>query len=165
MFGDASAPFRAQFVAQENAHRRKGRFPLAAETVEKSTYMDDSLDSTLSEDQAVELYTQLDGLWKLAGMEPRKWVSNSCSVLERIPKDKRAAKINLDQGTIPLMKTLGVLWLAEEDKFSFEIDALLNSPYTKRSLLSKVSTIFDISFCVASKDSVARTLETRIRMG
>ena len=158
VFGDASAPFRAQFVAQENAHRHKGRFPLAAETVEKSTYMDDSLDSTLSEDQAVELYTQLDGLWKLAGMEPRKWVSNSCSVLERIPKDKRAAKINLDQGTIPLMKTLGVLWLAEEDKFSFEID-----------MLGKVSTIFDplglISPCVASKDSVARTLETRIRMG
>ena len=55
VFGDASAPFRAQFVAQENARCHKGTFPLAAETIQKSTYMDDSLDSARTEEEAIEL--------------------------------------------------------------------------------------------------------------
>ena len=35
----------AQFVAQKNARRLQDVYPLAAETVLKSTYMDDSIDS------------------------------------------------------------------------------------------------------------------------
>ena len=46
--------------------------------------MDDSLDSTRTVDEVIGLYNQLDSLWKLAGIEPRKWVSNSDSVLENI---------------------------------------------------------------------------------
>ena len=45
VFGDASAPFSAQFVSQQNAEIHKEEFPLAAETVKKLSYMDDSLDS------------------------------------------------------------------------------------------------------------------------
>ena len=35
----------SQFVAQENARRNQDRYPLATETVLKSTYMDDSINS------------------------------------------------------------------------------------------------------------------------
>ena len=52
MFGDASAPFRAQFVSQQNARIHKETFPLASETVRKSTYMDDSLNSNKNNDTA-----------------------------------------------------------------------------------------------------------------
>ena len=44
VFGKNSAPMESQFVAQENARRNQGRYPLAAETVLKSTYMGDSID-------------------------------------------------------------------------------------------------------------------------
>ncbi len=143
VFGDASAPFRAQFVARENAQCHKEAFPLAAETVIKSTYMDDSLDSTRTDEEAIEFYNQLDQLWKLAGMEPRKWVSNSCSVLDNIPSEKRAAQVDLEQGTMPSIKTLGVLWLAKYDVFSFQVEVVLQMQFTKRSLLSRVAKIFD----------------------
>ncbi|XP_074629536.1 uncharacterized protein LOC141887142 [Acropora palmata] len=42
VFGKNSGPFKAQFIAQENARRHQAEFPLAAETVLQSTYMDDS---------------------------------------------------------------------------------------------------------------------------
>ena len=45
VFGKYSAPMESQFVAQENARRNQDRYPLATETVLKSTYMDDSINS------------------------------------------------------------------------------------------------------------------------
>ena len=46
----------SQFVAKENARRNQDRYPLAAETVLKSTYMDDSIDSVENDEEGVELY-------------------------------------------------------------------------------------------------------------
>jgi hypothetical protein len=144
VFGDASAPFRAQFVSQENAEIHKEEFPLAAETVKKSTYMDDSLDSVKTEETAIELYRQLIGLWGKAGMQPRKWLSNSPAVLKVIPKEHRAAEVDLDRHSLPATKTLGLLWLASFDLFSFRVtDQSITTRLTKRTILSKVATIFD----------------------
>ena len=72
VFGVASAPFRAQFVSLENAKVYEKEFPLAAETVRKSTYMDDSLDSTKDNDSAIQLFQELQSLWNKAGMKARK---------------------------------------------------------------------------------------------
>ena len=69
VFGKNSAPMELQFVAQENARRHQEQFPKAAETVLKSTYMDDSIDSVETDVEGIELYQQLDALWKLAGMK------------------------------------------------------------------------------------------------
>lgn len=55
VFGDASAPFRAQYVAQENAQIRHDEFRLAAETMKESTYMDDTLDSVKMVVSAIRL--------------------------------------------------------------------------------------------------------------
>ena len=69
-------------MAQENARRFQDRYPLAAETVLKSTYMDDSIDSVEDEPTAETLQKELQELWKTAGMEARKWVSNSKQVIQ-----------------------------------------------------------------------------------
>jgi hypothetical protein len=121
VFGDASAPFRAQFVSQQTAEIYKEKFPLAAETVKKSTYMDDSLDSVKTPEIAIELYQQLTDLWGKAGMQPRKWLSNSPVMLEVIPREHRAAEVDLDRHSLPATKTLGLLWLASSDQFSFGV--------------------------------------------
>ena len=47
-------------------------YPLASETVLKSTYMDDSMDSVLDDSQGMELFKELDKLWSKAGMHARK---------------------------------------------------------------------------------------------
>ena len=72
VFGKNSAPMEAQFVAQENARRNQDRYPLAAETVLTSTYMDDSIDSVENDEEGVELYRQLKALWGAANMQARK---------------------------------------------------------------------------------------------
>lgn len=46
----------SQFVAQENARRNQETYPLAAETVLESTYIDDSIDSVETEEEGIELY-------------------------------------------------------------------------------------------------------------
>ena len=75
VFGDASAPFRAQYVSQENARIYQKEFPHASTTVCKSTYMDDSLDSVRENQMAIQLFEELQALWAKAGMKARKWLS------------------------------------------------------------------------------------------
>ena len=70
VFGKNSAPMESQFVAQENAPRNQDHYPLAAETVLKSTYMDDSIDSVENDEEGVELYRQLKALWGIATCMP-----------------------------------------------------------------------------------------------
>ena len=72
VFGVNSSPFQAQFVAQTHAEKHKDEFPKAAETVLKSTYMDDSMDSVVDESQGIKLYEELNQLWSKARMQAHK---------------------------------------------------------------------------------------------
>ena len=144
VFGKNSAPMESQFVAQENARRNQDRYPLAAETVLKSTYMDDSIDSVEKDEGGVELYRQLKALWGAANMQARKWISNSPEVMEKIPAEERATEIVIDSGQDPIMKTLGISWNSTKDEFT--VTASPVSPgfqTTKRNILRKIATIFD----------------------
>ena len=118
--------------------------PMASETALKSIYMDDSMDSVQDEEKGVKLYHQLAALWNKAGMRARKWLSNSPEVLSAIPVEDRASEIDLDSGELPTVKTLGILWRAKEDIFSFHSSPPEeNQIITKRSFLSTIATLFD----------------------
>jgi hypothetical protein len=52
VFGINLSPFHAQFVVQQHANSLKKKFPMAVETVLKSTNMDDSMDSVSNDTQA-----------------------------------------------------------------------------------------------------------------
>ena len=141
-----ASPFLAQFVSQEHARKYADQYPRAAETVLKSTFMDDSMDSVVTADDAVHLYTQLSELWGKAGMCARKWLSNSPSVLEHIPPTERApSQIDLNEGDSQVIKTLGVTWIANDDVFTFNVngECEFNSLPTKRNFLKKIATVFD----------------------
>lgn len=69
---------------------------MAAETVLKSTYMDNSMDSVLNDEQGIKLYNQLSQLRGKAGMHARKWLSNSLVVLQSIPEEDRASEVQLE---------------------------------------------------------------------
>ena len=62
VFGVNSSPFLAQFVVQEHARKHQSQFPLGAETILKSTYMDDSMDLVPDKEMGIELYKQLSQL-------------------------------------------------------------------------------------------------------
>ena len=118
VFGKNSAPMEAQFVAQENARRHQDVYPMAAETVLKSTYMDDSIDSVETVQDGIQLYKELDSLWGIAGMQARKWVSNSLEVVEATPEADRATELQISEGQEPVVKTLGISWNSTEDTFT-----------------------------------------------
>ena len=53
-------------------------------------------------------------------MQTHKWLSNSLKVLENIPSQYRASEVNFNDKEVSPIKTLGVLWLATEDVFTFK---------------------------------------------
>ena len=143
VFGDASGPFRAQYVSQENARIYQKEFPHASTTVCKSTYLDDSLDSVRDNQTAIQLFEELQRLWAKAGMKTRKWLSNSSEVLTKIHQELRAYEINL-KDSLPTAKTLGILWQAQQDVLTFQAKKLPEEEkLTKRIILSKVAGGFD----------------------
>lgn len=59
VFGVNSSPFQAQNVVQQHAKTYNDYYPLVAATILKSTYMDDSMGSVLTEEKGIELYIHL----------------------------------------------------------------------------------------------------------
>ena len=137
VFGINSSPFQAQYVSQSHAEKNQDKLPVAAETVLCSTYMDDSMDSKPTEKEAINLYRELSRLWSTANMHARKWLSNSSNVLREIPEQDRASEVDLNRGEFPSVKTLGVMWKAKDDMFTFKcnFDSALSNPTTKREFL------------------------------
>jgi len=62
VFGVNSSPFLVQFVVQEHVWKHQSQSPLGPETVLKSTYMDDNMDSVPDNETGIELYKQLSQL-------------------------------------------------------------------------------------------------------
>lgn len=144
VFGKNSAPMESQFVAQENARKHQDVYPLAAETVLKSTYMDDSIDSVETVEDGIQLYKQLDNLWGKAGMQARKWISNSPEVVAATPEAERATELQISEGQDPVVKTLGISWNSVEDTFTISTGKLsAELQLTKRNVLRKIATVFD----------------------
>ena len=145
VFGVNAAPFIAQYVAQQTAREHLKSHPLAAEAILASTYMDDTMDSAENLEQGLALHQELTELWGKAKMKPRKWVSNSAELLKSIPAEDRAAQLDLSQGELPSLKTLGVSWDGQDDSFffCFQPPDLTSQLITKRFFLARVATVFD----------------------
>ena len=79
-------------------------------------------------------------------MHARKWLSNDSAVLAKVPTSDRATQLDLSSNDceLPSTKTLGVLWSAESDTFSFRLTAPAEDMVlTKRNILKKVAAVFD----------------------
>ena len=77
-------------------------------------------------------------------MKPHKWLSNSRKVLDRIPLEERVRKIDIKDNILPSRKTLGIVWMVEEDTFTFLSNNVDDDfTYTKRNFLKEISTLFD----------------------
>jgi len=144
VFGVNVSPFLAQFVIRHHAQKLQENYGRATETVLQSTYMDDSMDSVVNEKEGISLYRQLSELWEKAGMHAHKWLSNSQEVLDAVPPQDRASQLELDENGSLAVKTLGIIWKANEDVFTFKSKPIESyfKP-TKRNVLKKVATLFD----------------------
>ncbi|PFX11031.1 hypothetical protein AWC38_SpisGene25554, partial [Stylophora pistillata] len=97
------------------------------------------------EGKAVELIEGLRQSCKKGGFRLTKFTSNSRAVLESIPEDERSKEvrsITLDCHNLPIERALGIQWCVQSDCFGFRI--VINSkPFTRRGVMSTISSIFD----------------------
>ncbi|XP_065079713.1 uncharacterized protein LOC135702590 [Ochlerotatus camptorhynchus] len=152
IFGSTCSPCSAQFVKNLNASEQSSEFPRAAAAVVENHYVDDYLDSVDTIEEAVQLAKEVKTVHERGGFELRHWLSSSAEVLKKIGEEPTESTKNFVVGKgSGSERVLGMIWLPQEDLFSFaihfrsDLEKLLNgiSYPTKRELLSLVMSVFD----------------------
>ena len=143
--------------------RTKITYPRAADTVDKAMYVDDVLDSVETIAEAKEVRKQTTDVLAGAGFALRKWMSNLVEVIEDIPVEDRLPGLQIDDGHLPTLKTLGVSWQADGDVFTFRVQTP-SSPEvpTKRHMLRSIAQLFDPLQFLAPFTLEAKILMQRI---
>ena len=128
-FGVSASSFAANMAMKQNAVDHAVRYPRAAEAVEKSFYVDDCLTGADSEEDAIELQTELQDLFSHGKFLLRKWNSSEPAVLNHLSSDLKIA-----QPMQPMpdpdhyTKTLGIEWNAQMDHFRLTIQSCHQQP-------------------------------------
>ena len=86
-FGVSASPFAANMAVMQNAREYAVRYPLAAEAVKKSFYVDDCLSGADTVSDAIEMQTQLQNLFDEGGFTLRKWNASEKAVLDHVSPD------------------------------------------------------------------------------
>ena len=86
-FGVSASCFAANMAVRQNARDLAHEYPLAAETVERSFYVDDCLSGADDIKTVITLQRQLQDLFSSGGFLLRKWNSSEASILRDIPSE------------------------------------------------------------------------------
>ena len=95
--------------------------------------------------KAIQFIDDICKLMKDGGFRLTKWISNCREVLQYIPESERAKEVkelDFTKDNLPAERALGVTWLVETDAFSFKTSSS-ERPFTRRGLLSMVSSVYD----------------------
>ena len=144
VFGATDSPCCANYCLKRTAEDNKDEYDISVvETVRRHFYVDDMLRALKNEEIAIEVAKGSMDLLSRGGFRLTKFLSNSRTVLQAIPVEKRALPdLDLDLDQLPIERTLGVHWNVEDDMFCFKIK-LCDKPNTKRGVLSCVSSFYD----------------------
>ena len=128
VFGELSAPSRANYTLRRNADENGEDLPLGVRADFQHFYVDDCLPSTDSREEAIEMRKQM---LRRGGFRVHKWLTNDPDVLATIPKS---------EDKLPTDTPLGVIWDAQEDMLQFT--GLKNDlDKTKRKILSQTFSV------------------------
>ncbi|KAK3751574.1 hypothetical protein QZH41_007536 [Actinostola sp. cb2023] len=152
LFGAASFPGCANFGLKRAADDGEEEFGTqAAAFIRDDFYVDDGLKSTPTVSEAINLIESSKAICAKAGMRLHKLTCNSKEVLQAIhieDRSKNIREIDLKVDPLPIERALGVVWCVEDDSFQFRIE-LRDRPFTRRGVLSTVSSIYDPNGYVA----------------
>lgn len=150
IFGSVSSPSVAQFVKNFNAKQFENED--LDEAMIKQHYVDDYLDGTNTEEEAVIKIKKIIEVHKAGGFEMVNWISNSKSVLDTIPEGLVSNDVkNLKIDDTYVERVLGLFWNPVDDSFTFsvsfkKVDADIvngNRTPTKRQVLQVLMSVFD----------------------
>ena len=146
-FGISASCFAANMAVKQNAIEQADQYPLAAEAVHKSFYIDDRLTGADDMESAIALQRQLQNLFAHGGFTLRKWNSSKPLVLQAIqPELRESGEVHSISGfACNYAKTLGLEWNTTTDMFHFAISIPPSSEVVmKRILVSDIAKVFDI---------------------
>ncbi len=145
-FGVSASSFAANMAVKQNAVDLAHEYPLAAEAVKKSFYVDDGLTGADDVKTAITLQEQLQVLFSRGGILLRKWNSSEASVLRGIsPELRESRELRPISDASSYTKTLGLEWNTATDQFRLTISKLPSSEnITKRMLASDIAKVFDV---------------------
>ena len=171
-FGLCPSPAMLGAVISHHLEQYRSEEPKLVELIESSLYVDNLVCGAENEDQAFGLYTKSKSILCKAGMNLRKWNSNSNTLVERIQSVENSLHNNQSvpssvvavteeeasfaksttcgQGHVESgsnLSLLGLFWNSQTDHFSFDFTELItyahNLPANRRSLLKVTAKIFD----------------------
>ncbi|XP_063826513.1 uncharacterized protein LOC135075998 [Ostrinia nubilalis] len=146
-YGTKSAPFLALRTMKQLANDEAERYPLASQVLLNNVYVDDLLAGHNQLDIAKQTQLQLIDMLQSAGINLRKWSSNSSELLEHLSDEQlNPSVVNFKHAESTT--TLGLRWEPTTDSFKFrsklDHDIDMNvTKYTKRMMLSDISKLFD----------------------
>lgn len=140
-YGTVAAPFLALRVLKQLAIDEGERYPLAADVLSSSTYVDDIVTGAATIESAVKLRSQLINLLHAGGFSVKKFTSNSPMFLKDISDTDRKTLVPLFLNDSSV-KILGLQWIPDSDTFSYHIQ-IDEKSLTKPSILSNIARIFD----------------------
>ena len=162
-YGTAPASFLATRCLVKLAEDEEKTLPLASRALKNDFYVDDLITGVDSIHDGLALQSEVIKALKNAGMEIRKWASNSPELLTTIPQEHREIASSIVFNEDKVIKTLGLSWCPQRDTFQFCV-ATCNSTekITKRTILSGIAKLFDPLGLVAPVIIVAKILMQKI---
>lgn len=143
-YGTASAPYQATRCLQELSTLNAVNYPRAAEAIRKDFYVDDLLTGADSIEECIQLQIDISLILSSAGMNLRKWCSNSAKLVANMTNTNSNEHVMLDLEDNDTTKTLGLVWNPRKDQLLFQVSPHSNEyPYTKRTLLADLNRVFD----------------------
>ena len=143
-FGATSSPFCANFALK----RAVETFANVQETrvsnaIDDNFYVDDCLAAFDDTEQAKRFSLSLRQALSLGGFRLCKWVSNKYDAIKDIPETERTSlSLHIRINREVQERTLGMNWVVKDDVFVFPFESS-TKPFTKRGLLSYVSSLYD----------------------
>ena len=121
--GVSASSFAANMAVKQNARDLSAQYPLAAQAVGRSFYVDDCLTGADTIQDATQLQDQLQKLFHRGGLLLRKWNSSDPAALQHLTPDLKDSKaIHLLEDTATeYTKTLGVEWNSNLDQFRLAV--------------------------------------------
>ncbi|XP_061169198.1 uncharacterized protein LOC133178524 [Saccostrea echinata] len=143
VFGNSPSPSVATYGLRKSVESSSED---VKDLINNNFYVDDGLLSCFSEEEAISLVHRTKGALNEGGkLRLHKFASNSRTLLDSFPSSdlaKNLKDLDLGAASLPLQRSLGLLWDTDSDVFLFKVSDE-QKPFTKRGALSIINSIYD----------------------
>ncbi|XP_073334837.1 uncharacterized protein [Pagrus major] len=145
-FGTTCSPCCATFALQRHVLDHSSPGEDIRHSVENCFYVDNLLQSFISEQEAKQLITKLHPLLLSGGFELRQWATNVPDIISHLPSESKAESrelwLSLDGADTP-ERALGLLWHCTSDTVTYQLRQTEQHQPTMRSIYRVLARQYD----------------------